>query len=415
MEQLQQRADQYTKIITDIAMDSDGVILTSIHFDEMRPLEPPDMPATSFRSKGESPVGYFCYEDSGMALGGFLSSESLRYMVTEEPDAKKNADRAFGGFRFIYDLGKQKVEGYFPKPYKKQISDQISRDQYLYVLTGLANYYKITDEQTKNEIRHMMAKMAGYWMSIDYTHSYFGLPANSHLNDFMGSLFLGIVRYAHTYTGDEKFLNEYNRLFNEEKLGPRMPETLRAQFLRGETYDGAMYFRMQENAVMMKTMAIDHLWDADPEHVDLWEESLRAYYNDEMFIHLDKEDGMLYSIVGFDPEKNETFLTEPEIIEELEDPLNLGWIRFGGLRKSPRSPQVAYAAAVTGDRLDLRESVETAKLILEKMTLEKFRGITVPDDSHVPAGNEWTRNTLTIEFMTFWLWTYWLGRSRKLW
>ena len=257
--------------------------------------------------------------------------------------------------------------------------------------------------------------MVEYWISINYTYSYFSIPPTSHLKDFMGSLFLGLVHYPCAYGGDEKFLNEYNRLFHEENLGPRMPETLRAHFLRGEPYDGAMYFRQQENPIMMKSMAIDHLWETDTEHRELWEKSLRTFYDDELCIALDRKDGLVYAIVGFDPEKNETFLTEPKVIEELTDVLNFGWIRFGGLRKTPGSTQVAYAAAVIGDRLKLQDSVDTARLILEKMELEKFRSFTVPDKSHLPAGLEDKQKFLASCYLSYWLWTYWLGRQRKLW
>jgi len=415
MKSLESKAEQFTKIITDIATDSKNIVRTAIHFDQMRPIEDEDLPESTWREGDSSPAGFFCYEDAGMTSGSFLSSQSLRYKVTGDPEAKKNADRVFKGLCFIYDLGKEKVEGYFPKPYNLKISEQISRDQYIFVLTGLANYYDIADESTQEQIRRMMARMVEYWIGINYTNSYFGLPANSHLTDFMGSLFLGLVHYPCAFGGDEKFLKEYNRLFHEEKLGSRMPETLRAQFLRGETYDNAMYFRQNENAVMMKSMAIDHLWDTDAEHRELWEKSLRTFYNDELTIALDKEDGLTYWMLGFDPEKNDTFFTEPGIIEELTDPLNLVFIRYGGLRKTAGSVQVAYAATVIGDRLKIQESTDVAKLILEKLELDKFRHYTVPDESHIPPGESWHQKFLGTGYCSYWLWSYWLGRARKLW
>ncbi len=305
------------------------------------------------------------------------------------------------------------MEGYFPKPYDRKISEQISRDQYEFVLAGLADYHGIADENTKKEIGRMMSKMVEYWMGIKYVDDYFGQTIDM-LADHMGSLFLGVVRYPYTFTGDTKFLDEYNRLFHEKKLGPRMPETLRAKFLRGETYDGATYFRVPEHAMMMKIMAVDHLWDNDPEHRELWKQSLQAFWDDDLLVCLDKEDGLVYWIVGFDPEKNETFLTEPGVIKELENPCEDPIVNRGGRLQTPVSAEIAYSAAVIGDRLAMPEAVDIAKLILEKMTLEKFRGHTVPDESHLPPGQVW-KDFLWTEMMVYWLWTYWLGRHRKLW
>lgn len=416
MDFLKNRAQQFTGILTNIARDEDGIIRTAVHFDEMRMLKDSDLPDSTWRPSETSPSGYYCYEDAGMTTGAFLSSQALRYKVTGEPEARCNADSAFAGIRFIYNLGKEKMEGYFPKPYGKKVSNQISRDQYIFVLNGLANYHAIADDKTKKEIETMMAKMAEYWMSINYTDSYFGLPASSHLRDFMGSLFLGLIRIPYTYTGAKKFLNEYNRLFLEEKLGARMPETLRAEFLRGgETYDGAMYFRQQENPVMMKTMAIDHLWDNDQEHRELWEKSLAAFWDDDLLIAFDRNDGMNYFIVGFDPEKNRTFLTEPGEIKELENPLNFPELNWGGLRKRAGSTQTAYSAVVIADRLKLRESSELAGFILEKMDISKFRGVIVSGKQHLVPGSEWETKILHSSYLAYWLWAYWLGFERKLW
>jgi hypothetical protein len=176
-----------------------------------------------------------------------------------------------------------------------------------------------------------------------------------------------------------------------------------------------MYFRQNENGIMLKTIAIDHLWDNDSEHKELWTKSLKAFYDEDLMVELDKESGQTYFIVGLNPEKNELFLTEPGIIEELEDPLKLEWIRFGGLRKTPGSTQVAYTATVIGDRLKLQDSVDVAKMILEKMELEKFRSFTVPDESHLPPNQKWEVHFSYSLYFSVWLWTYWLGRYRNLW
>lgn len=415
MSTLEQRSNEFIHVLTDIAMDEDNIVQSNIHLDAMRKIRNEDLTGTTWHYETASPSGFFVYEDAGMATAGLLAGESLRYKVSQKPEARENADRAFDGVHCIYKLGEQKAEGYFPKPYDKKISDQISRDQYIFIMRSLEHYYHIADEPVRKEIDRMLGKMAEYWMSINYSHEYFGLPSASQLTDVSGSLFLGIIHIAYRHTGDDKFKKEYDRLFQNEHLGKRMSETLMAQFMRGETYDGAMYFRQSEQDIMMKTLALDHLWDGDYDNCQLWGKSLQSFYEEDLLVQLDYESGLSYFINGFDPKTRKTFLTEPRIIEEIEDPLNLQWIRFGGLRQRPGSVQVAYNAAVIGDRLQLKAAVDIARLILDKMTLDKFRSFTVPNQRHMPPNQIWEQHFSYVPFLGIWLWTYWLGRSRKLW
>ena len=410
---LEERSEQYIQLITDLAMDSNHLPMMVIDYANMRPLEDTDFPEETWRWK-ESPAGYYAYENTGQMLGGWIAAETIRFLVTGDSQAKQNADQAFDGIRHVYNLGKEKVEGYFPKPYCGKISDQISRDQYEFVLAGLAEYHAIADGKARKEMGHMMGKMVEYWMGLDYVDVYFGKSIDM-LEDAVASHFLGTVRFPYTLTGERKFLDEYNRLFHDKKLGERMPETLRSKFLQGETYDGATYFRSAEQCMLMKTMAIDHLWDHDPEHGDLWRHSLEEFWKGDALVALNRDEGLVYGIVGFDPEKNETFLTEPGVIEEIDNEhLQDAIMNWGGRWMTPVSAELALTAAVIGNRLDLQEAVDTAKLILEKMTLEKFRGHTVPDESHYPPGQKW-KDFLWTEMIVYWLWTYWLGRHRKLW
>ena len=417
MNQLQQRADKFKKIIVDAGMDDAGAVRTVIMRNELRPVTDADMAADAWRHEGTSPSGFMCYEDAGMTTGGFLASESLRYEVTGDEDAKRNADKAFQGICWIYELGKEKTEGYFPKPYDRKISDQISRDQYIFAMTGMMNYYRIADAEKRAKIKRMMARMAGYWISIDYRSEYLGLAATSHLHDFMGPLFLGIIHYGYAFSGDQQFLDEFNRIFHEEKLGERLPDNLVAQFKRGEPYDGGMYLRQEENPIMMQTMAIDHLWDQRQEHADLWKRALAQYRDEELFAQLDYESGMVYFTTGYNPAKDQFFIAPPGPIEELTDPLGLQWIKWGGERKTAGSTQVAYSAAVIADRLQCDKTRDSARMILEKMDIDKFSRCCVPDPSHVPAGLDLERDEkfLDVCYLAYWLWAYWLGKARKLW
>lgn len=412
---LEVRAQAFARLVCDMAMNESNVIRGMAHFDELRPLKDDDLPPGTWSREGKKPCDYISYEDTGIATGEFLSSQCLRYEVTGDAEALELARRTFDGIRFIYNLGATRQEGFFPKPYGGEISDQISRDQYLYVMMGMSAYHKIADAATRRDIERMMGCMARYWMSIDYSDSYFGLPPSSHLSDFMGSLFLGILRMAADFNGASDLDREYARLFNEEKLGPRMGETLRALFLSGKTYDGGTVFRQHENPIMMKTLALDYLWDADPGHGDTWRSALRQFWDDDMLVMLDRNDGKNYWFMGFDVERNETYVTEPGVFPGLCNPLDLSPLTWGGSRKSTSSVKTAYCAAIVADRLGIEGASDIARDILEKLDLGWFQSLSVPDSQHIPPGFEWQTHALCMCHVAGWQHTYWLGRSRGLW
>ncbi|MHB9071676.1 MAG: hypothetical protein ACYC54_15055 [Sedimentisphaerales bacterium] len=412
---LLKKSAEFASVVTDIAMDEDYIVRCEIQADEMRPFTTKDIPSDAFGYRGASHAGFYSYEDAGIATGEFLASQAIRYKVTHDTAAYENAQRAFAGIRFIYNLGKKHKEGFFPKPYDKKISQQISRDQYLFVMTGMKEYYDIADSQTRSEIERMMGTMGNYWINIDYRHTYLSLPASSQLTDFMGSLFLGIIRIAYEFSNDPVLLREYYRLLTEERLGSRMSETLRGLFLSGKTYDGGTYFRSNEHSITMKTIATDSLWEYDPEHINIWQEALQKFWDDDLLVSFDPQDGLCYFVMKFDPKTNKTCTVSPGIIPELENPLNLACLNWGGHHKTAISVMLAYSATVIGNRLGNTSAINTAKSILEKLNLNSFRGFLVPDSSHYPPGEEYRGKILNISFLCTWQWAYWLGRQRNFW
>lgn len=412
---LDQRASAFDDIMQRFARDEHGVMCANICFEPLRSLQQGDIAACQRLVDNTSCENIYAYEDSGMTTGAYLAAQTLRYRVTGDSAARLAADDAFAGIRFVYELGaKGKLPGFFPKPYGAVISNQISRDQYLFVMSGLVEYLKIADSAQVDVIVDMISHMADYWISIDYSTSYFGLPTSSHLEDYMGSLFLGIMGIAARVTGEPRFQREYQRLFSEQKLGPRMPETLMAQFRRGELYDGATYFRQAENPIMMKSMAIDFLWESEPGDRDLWRKALLSYWEEDLRISLDENTGLNHFIVGFDLSADSTFLTEPGVVEEIENPLGLSVLNWGGRRQSAGSTQTAFAAAIIADRIGLSDAADITSLILSKLTLESFRGLTVPDHRHIPPEHEFEVSLLNSAYLSYWLWTYWLARERSL-
>ena len=412
---LDERAASFDQVIQRFARDEQEIICAYICFEQLRSLQQGDIVECQRLGLNTSCENLYAYEDAGMASGAYLASQALRYRVTKEEEARRQADTAFEGIRYIYELGrKEKRPGFFPKPYGALLSDQISRDQYLYVMAGLAEYLTIADESRRAIILEMLEQMANYWIDIDYKNSCFGMPSASHLDDHMGSLFLGIIGIAAQATGAPRLQREYERLHHDRHLGQRMPETLMSRFRRGKTYDAAMYFRQAENAIMMKAMAIDQIWDRERIHQNLWRQSLRSFFEDDLLVSHNLESGLNYFMVGYDAETGETFLAEPGVIEELENPLNLAGQTWGGLRQNASSTQTAFAAAIIADRLQLTDASDTVQMILKKLSLESFRGITAPDSQHIPPDHDFELNLLNTGFIAYWLWTYWMARERSL-
>lgn len=412
---LSARATHYASLLSNVAADDQGIVRTCIHHDGPRPLTEQDLPA-DFSQLGVdcSLVGFACYEDAGMTTGAYLAAQCHRYRATGDPEALRLAARAFDGIRCIYELGQSREAGYFPKPYDGKVSDHISRDQYLYAMNGMAAYHPLASRSVQAEIEEMVARMAGYWMRHQYRAGYFSLPEASHLDDFMGALFLGIIGIAAELTGETSFHDEFDRLFTQEKLGSRMSETLRQHFRDGHTYDGATYFRQQENPMAMKAMAIDFLWDSSPHHRASWRRALQCFWDDDLLVSLDRDSGLNYYIVGYDRRQDKTFMTSPGVIAELENPLALPGLNWGGRRQGAGSTQTAFAAAIIAHRLGHRGASETTRAILDCLELEHFRGWTVPSPDHLPPGEAWHTETYQSCYLAYWLWAYWLGRARGI-
>lgn len=411
---LRQRAAQFDDVLMQHACDRHNIVRANLWMDPLRCLSAGDIDEPHPLVANITTEDLYAYEDSGMTTGAYLASQSIRYRVTGEEQALENANRAFSGIQYIYHLGIAQKTGFFPKPYGAKFSEHFSRDQYLFAMSGLTEFYQITSPTNQTIIRDMLKRMAEYWISIEYCTGYFGLPKACHLDDFMGSLFLGIIGIAAKMTDSDELKREYDRLYNDRQLGKRMPETLTAQYREGKTYDGGMYLRQSENAIMMKAMAIDYLWNSDPDHRDIWAKSLDTFWNDDLLLPLNRETGLNYFTVKYDPQNHQASVVEPGVIEELENPLKLSLLTWGGSRQTAGSTQTAFAAAIIASRNKHPEAGQIVELVLNKLSLKGFRGLTVPDARHIPSGHEFETKLLNSGYLAYWLWTYWLARDRAI-
>jgi len=413
---LEAQADRLTRLVARVATDDDGLVRVYLAPTADRAVEDRDLPDDVWRHRGTTPAGFLNYEDTGIVTGSMLAAQSLRYRVTGDPEALDLARRAFAGIEWIYELGaRAKHPGYFPKPYDKRSSDQVSRDQYLYVLGGLRRYHAVADAPTRQRIAEMAHAMARYWIDINYTHGYLGLPASSHLDDFMGALMLGVIGQAWRLSGDDDIGAEYRRLRDEVGLAGRMGETLRDQYRRGQTYDGGMVFRQHENPVLMKTLACDALLEIDPDHAAVWQDALRRFAEDELLVCADPESGLNYWVVRYRADDDTVHLTESGPIDELDNPLGLPVLTWGGRRQTAGSTKTATASVIVADRLGRTDLADHARGVLDRLQLRGFRALTASQPGDLPPGHDWAAQVLHAGYMAQWLLAYWLGRDRGLW
>ena len=143
---LQKNADSLSALIEEKAMDSVNIVRMMLDYESREIVtEKNNIP----KILGSDIPGniFMPYEDAGMTTGAYLAAQSLNYQTTRSADALRRAKKAFSAVCYIYELGRNGIcEGFFPKPYGAKFSDHCSRDQYLFTMSGLVEYYNIANE-----------------------------------------------------------------------------------------------------------------------------------------------------------------------------------------------------------------------------------------------------------------------------
>ena len=408
-------AQEYTALAAEKFFDDNNIVRNFLHFPDARPLTVNDFPPDTdvIGRRGEELVGFYMYENSGMAGGAFLNAESLRFKRTKETSALENAKRAFSGLKYIYGLGARNEEGFFPKPHGGQYTPDLSRDQYLYAMHGMDNYYGIASVDEKADIEKMIVTMSRWWMKQKYYVHSFGLGFDN-LSDHSAPLFLSIIHLGYKYSNDRQFLDEYNRLIDEEDLAERMKLTLRRIFIRDRKgIDGkTIVARMPEADCMMRTITLDYLMGVDPQRKDTWLVALQRLYDEDCMMTL-TEDNQAYHCVGLDPDTNTVFLFEPHYVED-KNPLNYPWLDWVSKSVYPQSVQTAFVGCVAAGHLNDTEKECKSEDILKALDKTKMKLAIDPDGNQLPECEKWRCNILYIDCIVTWLWAYQLGRSKDM-
>ncbi|MBQ6471245.1 MAG: hypothetical protein IJJ33_04620 [Victivallales bacterium] len=404
MGSLETRAEQFSALVEGQAMDESGVVRFVLPLPGLEDCAPPPSPYP-----GVSSADYFPYEDSGMATGAYLAAQSLCHLLTGNQTALRRARRAYHGLRHIYRLGAESVwPGFFPKPFRGGGCRTCSRDQYIFAMSGMREYAPLASASERREISEMLSEMAGHWRRIRHCPP-LGAPGTPcQLHDYIAGVFLGIQAAPCGDHRDPAAAECFLRLLAAAHLEETLCDTLRAKFRRGERYDGAQYFRQNENPLMMKALTIRQIWEAFPQHRSLCLKAMRNYVRDDLFLELSPMDGLNYYIMRYVPETDSLCLAPPGRISSLAASECFPFLTWGGDRRRAGSTQSAFAAIVASRLLGEPALAVRARAVLEQLTLDKFRGMSCSSEQDIPPGCEYMSHLLYCNYICFWLWDYYL-------
>jgi len=363
-----------------------------------------------FTVPGFSPAEFANYENCGMTTGAYLQGQLYHYAVDKDPQNLKNAQRCFNGLKYIYNMGKQLDEGFFPKIYGNRFTAQTSTDQVLYAVMGMDHYYQYADKAEKADIDRMITAMIRFWVKRDYRYKYYTIE---NMQWPLGR-FPSLLLLAFRHSGDPVFKDEYNRLLAmglnefpvEEQLRPKLNNMV--QPMPYERKMHAWLISHMADAVTMETMELDFLMANDKNNpvAANWKRSIDQMWH-EAILTL-SPDGKMYQHTLVDMDTKEVRRPEPEIFTE-----EIGLLDWPGFRhisgaKTGWSTMVARAGVQAYRHLKDDSMLPVIANILSGVDLD---GLTYCDDPErlLPQIRHQTRY-YSGDAMANWLWAYWQGR-----
>jgi len=152
--ELREKAEKVELFLIKHFLDSNNIVFT--HLDK-KTLKPPGesffpeidskMSISDYHVEGYTRSGIVAYENCGMTTGAYMQSLLYQYKVEKNPDLLQKARKCYSGIKYIYEIGKELEEGFFPKIYGNKFSNQTSSDQVLYVVSALDHFSEYADRE----------------------------------------------------------------------------------------------------------------------------------------------------------------------------------------------------------------------------------------------------------------------------
>lgn len=418
---LADKARWFDNYVQERFLDDSGAVYSRINVQTGKPFVPEDLPpeADYLSIEGFTIPEVINYEDSGIASGSYLAALAYRYLATGEPVALAQARRVFDGICWIYDLGRSKEEGYFPKPYGGRCSEETSSDQYLYVMKGMMVYRRIAAADHLERIRRMIPAMADFWTARDYRRTYFGID---NMQWPIGR-FACFAIMAYVVSGEQKYLDEFNRLNDELGVCKRPWDsqvyTRQTEwpgvFSEYEMRQGKKYLlACTGDCAAMEIMSLDECLACSSSHWDDRKRIMKIMWEEGKLILADN--GYAYMKVLYDPETRQvTVPTEAGFAIEPEK-LQIAWSFEGWIGKvyMPRSTMLARVAVNVYHWLGLEEARTLLIKILAGIRTDMLTDYIPADEKQMLPQHVFLTKQVCGVSVTNWLWAYWQGRYENL-
>jgi len=403
--------DQY---LHEKLVDENSVVYASIESESQLPWTADSWPVDGdlIKVEGSTPWEILNYENCGMTTGAALAALAYKWRVTRDAETYSRAQGLLQGLRHIYEIGRQKEPGYFPKIYGGRFSHETSTDQYLYAIKGMMAWRQVAPENDVALIRDLVTSMVDFWMKRDYRYDYFGLE---NMQWPLGR-FPSLLYAAHVASGDDKYRVEAERINQEHQVYLHPVESqilLRAEangefspyeHQQGNKYRGIFIAECTAMDIMELDECLLHggIWREE------WLRSMEFSWR-EGSLSL-TPDGLAYACTLYDPKAGTSGPTPPGWLNDGPDPLDWSFLRWTGGFVVPRSTMLARVGVhVAKWRPDLSVT-PTILNILRGVGLDEMRHCLDPDGQQLLPRHHYMTRWVDSDAIVNWLWAYWQGR-----
>lgn len=414
---LEEKAKVIEALVEDCMIAPSGVVYSQINSDTGRPWSAEDW-REDYRFleiPDTTPWDVLGFENCGMVTGAYLAAMTFKFKMTGSAEALAVAGRTYEGLAHIYGIGKTMEEGFFPKIYGGKFTRQTSSDQYLYAMKAMKIYHDIAAPDQQAQIEEMVGAMADFWMKRAYHYGYYTIP------DMLWPLgrFPSFMIMAHALTGDQKFLDEFDRLNREHEVYRHPADSIlshraaRSGFTDYEKLMGKRYLLgAMEEAAAMDIMSLDECLKHSDAHRENWLSSMRQMWREGQ-LGLAPQ-GMSYRHVLYDPHTGAVSPIPAPYEEPASGPVPAGslqWDFFSWFANIllPRGVMLARAGVNVDRWLPGEKAREIASRILTEAPIELMRARIDPDGNQLLPRHSYMANSLCGDALVNWLWAYWEG------
>jgi len=418
---LADKAQWFDCFVQERLVDPHGAVYSKINVETGRPFVDGDLPEGSecIPVKGFSTPDILNYEDAGIASGSYLAALTYRYLATGDPEALRQAGRTFEGIAWIYDLGREREEGYFPKPYGGRCSSETSSDQYLYTMKSMMAYRQIAPAEHRERIIRMIPKMADFWITRDYKLSYFGIE---NMQWPIGR-FACFAVMAHAVGGERKYLDEFTRL--NEDLGV-YKKPWESQVYNRRTEDPELFCEYEKSrgrkyliaftpfCAAMDIMGLDECLRHSDAHPDDWKRVMKIMWEEGKLLLA--ENGYAYMKALYDLDTGQVTVPTEAGFTIKPEKLELAWSFVGWIGKiyMPSSAHLARVAVNVHRWLGLAEAKTVLLKVLEGIQTDRVTDYLPADDTQMLTKHLFLTRQVCSVSIASWLWAYWQGRAEGL-